>query len=140
MLGCCEPDPSESWLHYKLALERGGLSSPEIRRAALLAGRGSGEGNLAARLILTRVGLIERLVLRTRMVHLGAFFGVVATTVVLAGGLGLARMYGGALAVLGLSTLALAWWVISIAYTCWQPRAVLGVAALIPISWGPSAS
>lgn len=64
-LSCCGDDVTESLLHYKMALDLGGLTRPASRLAALLQARRLGEPASTSARILASALLLERLALRT---------------------------------------------------------------------------
>jgi hypothetical protein len=64
-LSCCEDDVTESFLHYKTALDLGGLGRPGSRLTALDQARRPGEPVSTSARILADASGLERVALRT---------------------------------------------------------------------------
>src|SRR6266545_4688845 len=132
-LSCCGDDVTESLLHYKMALDLGGLTRPAFRLAALVQARRLREPTSTSARILANASPFERLALRTASSR--ALGHAVGALFVLGGALTISgNVWLGAVSLAVGSALA-GWRTFCCLYLCWNRQELNRLAGVIPAAW-----
>jgi tetratricopeptide (TPR) repeat protein len=136
-LSCCEDDVTESFLHYKMALDLGGLTRPASRLAALWQARRLGEPASTSARILAGALPLEWLAMRT--VSSRTAGRAVGALLVFGWALGVSgNLWLGVVGVALGSALA-GWRTFCCLYICWNRQELSRFASVIAAAWIPFA-
>ncbi len=132
-LSCCEDDVTESLLHYKMALDLGGLTRPASQLAALVQGRRLGEPASTSARILANASPLERLALRTASSRAAGH--AVGALLVLGWALGVSGYVWLGAVSLALGSALAGWRTFCCLYICWNRQQLSRFASAIAAAW-----